>query len=147
MSEHIAAAEFITVAGKEYEISPINLKELKALERDLQRKALELNAEVIAKMGDIISTEDKSLMMDKAWAESGKVKIGTREFDAAVSSMQGVMLMLYYSLRKKTPAITKDEAEDLITTDNMAEIQAKLFKITGFTNDEKKAKPPENWAG
>jgi len=140
MSEtnHISTPETVKVGGKEYTLSPIDLKEIVALEREFQRKPLEQLAEIFANNPDL-SLEDKQVMEAGARKEGKVIRVGTKEFDEQVVSFSGMMMLLLLSLRKVHKDISRDEAEGVITKNNMNEVSEKLFKVTGFKDESKKA--------
>jgi hypothetical protein len=137
-NSHISTPETITVNGKEYTLSAIDLKEIVALERALQRQPLDELAQVFIANPDL-SIEDKEIMEAGARKAGKGIRVGTKEFDEAVVSFSGMMTLLWFSLRKVHKDITRDEAEGVITKDNMADVTERLHRVTGFKDDSKKA--------
>ena len=128
-----AKAVTMTVGGEEYSFSPLTLDDFAEFEAWLKGDKLKcaLNA-----LGDSATSDERVQVVTTMTDEVSQLEVGK-----ASSSMRGVRQMLWYSLRKKHPDMTREEASALVNLDNLAEMTALVDEL-GSSGKEDGSNPP-----
>jgi len=82
-----------------------------------------------------LEPEDRQFLLGKAYDDIKGIRLGSPEFDVRAATMNGTALMLYLSLRKRQESVTKAEAFDMLTANNIGELTEKILEMAGFKND------------
>jgi hypothetical protein len=123
-----------------YTISPLTLTSLAELEDEFARRH-------VAKLvggATLVDGADWERAMRLASDETRRTRFapGTEEWDAAMQSYSSVPLLLYLSLRKHHPQLTRQQAATLLTDDNFTDVRRGILELNGYVFFEAKKKPP-----
>lgn len=117
--------------GNEWVLSPIELRDLKELESFFKAAPIR---DVQSYEG--LSEKDRRYLLDKAFAESRAIYIGSQAFDRAMMSMAGLSHLFYLSVRHHHKDVKKETVERIVTVRNAEEIGSKLMKLMGVGGDD-----------
>ena len=123
---------------KVYILSPLNtLGDLKEIIWTFQHaKYLELKEH---------ANEVPQEALIKTWRECEKIKLTEEEIEAKSESLFSMIYLLFLSLKKKYPELTKVEVANILTQQNNKEIMDKISLISGWKNVvEKKTEEVSN---
>jgi len=118
------------IGGKSYQMSPLTFADFGAFEAWLRSCRIK---EALASLPD-----DSEMGLRVATIrELADAPISTSAVLAAMGeSFSGIGYVVYLSLRHKQPTLTYEEVCGLITTDNVAEIQAMMLAQSGNATEQ-----------
>ena len=140
----------ITVDGKEWTLSPLEIRDFGEVERWLEVLPFERVRRKIAALGEVATPELVKQMLDAAETESKGMGIAKTDEDGkadkavtrALSSIEGVQLLFYLSVRKVHPEITREAAAGLLKVDLVGDVRGVLDKVAGLDADDAGAGRP-----
>ncbi len=150
LSDATKAPATITVDGKEWRLSPLEIRDFGEVERWLEVLPFERTRRKIAALGEVATPELIQKMLAAAEAESksmGLASIGTAgESDDAVTralnSLEGVQLLFYLSVRKAHPEVTREAASGLMQAEIIDDVRGVLDRVSGLDADDAGADRP-----
>ena len=150
LSNATKAPATITVDGKEWTLSPLEIRDFGEVERWLEVLPFERVRRKIAALGEVATPELVKQMLDAAETESksmGLASIATANgaddaVTRALNSLEGVQLLFYLSVRKAHPEITRDEASALMKADIIDDVRGVLDRVSGLDADDAGADRP-----
>ena len=135
----------VEVEGKKYVLSPLELGDFGDVEHWLEMLPYEKARRKIAALGDIATPEMQERIIAKADEESNAVTIGDAKSSEILATVEGTGYLLWLSLRKCQPEITREAALHLNSLDSIGEWQKMLDKLSGLEEDDSE-RPTENEA-
>ncbi len=124
----------LTVGGADYQFSPLTLDDYAEFEAWLIgekiRRALEA-------LGEGITSEERVKVVTTMTDEISQMEVAK-----ASGSMRGIRQMLWYSLRKTNPELTREHAAVLVNLDNMEEMTALVDALASDSADKETSGPP-----
>jgi hypothetical protein len=133
---HIAAPIAFDANGKTYLLSPLQLVDLKELEHFLRQQPVEAIKPMLAGL----SADMQKFLLEKAYEDGKAIRIGTSEFNQQSQSFDGISYMLWLSLRKTQPSLTREQAIDLLNN-NVDELMPKINAAAGYSTEENPTMP------
>jgi len=129
----------VTLAGKEYTLSPIQLEDLAFLEKWLETRPVARLMEMLGSHGKDLPQETKDKLLADEIARSARVCILEGNSWESIRSIEGTQMFLWLSLRRKHPEVTREQVLTMISALNLAEIQMKLDEASGLLDKEEGA--------
>ena len=126
----------VEVEGKKYVLSPLELGDFGDVQLWLENLSYEKARRKIKALGDIATPEMQERIIAKADEESNAVTIGDAKSSEILATVEGTGYLLWLSLRKCHPEITREAALHLISLDSIAEWQKMLDKLSGLEKDD-----------
>lgn len=121
-----------------YTMSPIDLSTLAELEDYLRGEVLSVIEQQIIDKPPLI----QEVIVGKALEFGDKRRIGTKEFDRAVQTFNGMAYLLFLSVRVKHPEFTPRLGRQILNESNnnghMDKLASSLFTVTGFSTGKEK---------
>jgi len=139
MSKLATAAKapfIISHGGREYRLAPLELADLAEFEQWMTIAPYEAAKRQMEALGDSLTPEARTMILTTAQAKAADCSMSSPEYMRTMSSVQGTCYMLWLSLRKEHPDITRAEAGALINLDNLAEWQERLDRVSGLSGDD-----------
>lgn len=126
-----AAALVIEHGGQEYRLSPLTVADLGELELWAQTLPIERARRRIVAWGDDISPELQADILREAEKQAADITAMTVDF----ASIEATAYLLYLSLHKTHPDITRAAAASLIQPKDLETWQGWLDKVSGMSGD------------
>lgn len=123
----------LTVGGEKYSFSPLTLDDFAEFEAWLKSEKLD---RALKALGDKATSDERVQVVTMMTDEVSQLEVAK-----ASGSMRGTRQMLWYSLRKSHPDMTREEAAALVNLDNLAEMTALVDQL-GSTSKEGQTSPP-----
>jgi len=142
MSDATKATLTVKVGGREYILSPLELADFGEAERWMEMQPYDHARRKIAALGEVATEARQEKILAEADAESAALQFGTAAANARLSTFEGVGFLLWLSLRKRQPDMTKEDALHLISVDSIEEWQAALDRVSGLTKKEEDGERP-----
>ena len=133
MSEATKAPLTIEVGGREYILSPLELDDFGAAEKWMEMLPYDRARRKIAALDEVATEARQEKILAEADAESAALRFGTEAANARLSTIEGTGYMLWLSLRKRQPEMTKEDALHMISVDSLDEWQAALDRVSGLS--------------
>lgn len=131
-SSHIAAPIELNIDGKPYILSPLTMRDLRELERHFQSQIVDETKNLLAGIDPKIQLD----LLRDAISESKKCQIGSPEFAAKISSIEGLAKILSLSLRNKHNDMDTVKCLELLTPNNIEKISEAIAEMTGLSSGE-----------
>jgi hypothetical protein len=131
-SAHVAAPQPITLGGKTLLLSPLSIKDFKELEGYLRMLPLQ---EIKPQLEGLTPDERKHLL-DRAYDQVRKIRIGTADFDEASQTFNGICYMLWLCVRRRHPELGLDAAGDLIGQAEFEQISQHVNRMAGYASPD-----------
>lgn len=119
----------LTVGGQDYEFSPLTLDDFAEFEAWLLSEKLN---RALTALGEQVTSEERVQVVTTMTDEISQMEVAK-----ASQSMRGLRQMLWYSLRRTQPSLTRTEAAAVVNFDNLAEMTALVDELG---SDAKKGK-------
>lgn len=132
LSDATKAPVTITVDDKEWTLAPLELRDFGEIERWLQMLPFVKARWKISALGDAATPEIQKVLINRAETESNKATLQNARALKILSTLEGTGFLLWMSLRKAHPEVTRDEAMRLINADTLEVWQSTLDKISGL---------------
>ena len=126
----------ISHEGHEYRLAPLELADLAEFEQWVSIAPYEAAKRQMEALGDALTPEAQTMILQTAQAKAADCSMSSPEYMRTMSSVQGTCYMLWLSLRKEQPDITRAEAGALINLDNLSEWQERLDRVSGLAGDD-----------
>ena len=126
----------VEVEGKKYTLSPLELGDFGEVERWLEMLPYEKARRKIAALGEVVTPEIREAIIALADAQSQASSFGDAKSSQVLTTVEGTGYLLWLSLRKCHPEITREAALHLISLDSIAEWQKMLDKLSGLEKDD-----------
>lgn len=122
----------MVVSGEEYAFSPLTLDDLAEFESwyESERMKRALDA-----LGDGAPGDRVQLISQMGDA-------GAADIAQAMQSLRGVRQILWYSLRKRNPEMTPEDAGGIVNLANLDEMRSLLDKLVGLDSEDTDNSPP-----
>jgi len=106
-----------TIGGKEFTFYPLKLKHLGQLEQWMKQEPLRNAREVIREFQGSSKGDEKlkSLILEKAYEESSRLKLGGEGSESYLGSIRGIHQVVWHSLRQGDSAFVVEMVEDLLS--------------------------------
>lgn len=131
--------------GREYSLSPLELGDLGELERWLEAAPFERARLRLDALGECATAEERKAIIERAEAESLKAGFHSERSTRDLSSVAGTAYILYLSLRRNHPDVTRRRAEEMLGRRGLIYWQRLLDRASGLTGgaaaDSKKNGP------
>ena len=125
----------ITVGGRDYVLSPLELADFGELERWLETLPYERARRKILALGEVMTPELRDAILKGADEESKRSGFGQAKNAEFLSTIEGMGFLLWLSLRKRQPEITREDALHLVSLESVTEWQQKLDRLSGLDNE------------
>jgi len=116
---------YIEVDGVEYELAPLQMKDLAAVEQHAKKVIRSEALATIREAGDLLTSKEKAAMVKDLSTES-------RSWLDFLGSPTGIEYVIVIRLRKAHPEMTEEAARDLITVRALADVQAEMSELVGL---------------
>ena len=123
----------MNIAGKEYRIKPLTVRDLAEFEGYVRSKRLRTFMEA----AEGLPAAEKSEIIRSIVGNPPTGDDVSREME----TLDGVRFLLWKTLAKTSVGMTLDEAGDLVTADNLGEVSTALQAVSG-TNEVNPQGPP-----
>lgn len=140
LSDATKAPVTITVDGKVWTLAPLELRDFGEIERWLEVLPFEKARRKIAALGEAATPEICKPIIEQAEAESKKATLQNPKALQMIATLEGTAFLLWMSLRKAQPEVTRDEASRLISAETLEVWQSTLDKVSGLAPESKRAK-------
>ena len=128
-------APFIfVVGGREYQLAPTEIADLGEFEKWLEVRPFEAARKQMKALGDMLTPEATSIILEGAQKAADNSAIDTLSYAQRMASLEGTIYMMWLSLRKNHPDITREEVGAFVTIDNLQEWQDRLDQVTGMVD-------------
>ena len=122
----------VKLGDKEYELRPLKPADLGELEVYLEERQLEKAKKQLELMG----AEINALEREKILSDARKpISLASGEMVQFLASVSGTIYLLWLCLRDKYE-LTKENVEELISFENLDEIQKSVDKASGLGGEE-----------
>ena len=136
MSDAAKAALVIEHEGEEYILSPLEIGDLADAQRWAEEKPFTAMARRMDILGERCTPAMKERMYDEAVKQSALVSDSSEGMGTVLASMEGVIYLLYLSLRHKHPIMTVKAAEAMVDIATLGEWQNRLDRVSGFNEPD-----------
>jgi len=111
----------IILQGETYKLSPLQVSDLAAAEAHMKDQELQA---FLAHAGDVSESVQTHVILDIIQKPQGM----NRVFDA-IGSMAGIQFLLWTSLCKNHPELTRDKVGSMVTFENIKRIRTILLEL------------------
>ena len=134
LADIIGAPRTITIGGKRIVIKPLLDEDWAAFEQWMQQNEIAIAKTAIEDIDDI---ELKKAMLTEATARASKIVIGSLEASRIMTSVRGVVELLWIATKEHNKGLTKDELVTLIAADpqRLKESVEEFTKAQGETEN------------
>jgi len=132
----------LEVDGKEYELAPLKMKDLAAVEKVARQERRREAIATIKEAGNLLKPDQISAMVAELSVESDS-------WLSFLGTPTGIEHVIVIRLRKSYPDMTAEEARELITMEAIANVSAEMAELVGieaFGSGEDDS-PPETDSG
>ena len=127
---HVAAPVHVEIDGKEYTLGRLTISDLVAIQNELQDEIIKrAQSRWYGAPAEIVNAK-----LSDAEAKADSIQVGTAEFDKAIASPAGLVSVLYWSMRKFKPEISRQDIASMIRPDNLPAILDKMQRAAGLSN-------------
>ena len=153
LREAAKAALTIKHKGREYRLQPLELDDLAEAEQHVSAIPFERARRQMEALGDQLTDEARKMILDIATKAAEQCSITSAAFMRFISSVEGTAYLMWLSLRRSHPDITREAAASLIDLANLDEWQKLLDKVSGLTaetgspNPTQSPAPPDQQTG
>ena len=144
LREAAKAALTVKHGGREYRLSPLELDDLAEAEQHVAAIPFERAKRQMEALGDQLTPEARKMILDNAAKAAEECSITSAAFLRFISSVEGTAYLLWLSLRRSHPDITRKEAASLISVDNLEDWQKRLDDLSGLTAEADSPNPTES---
>ncbi len=124
----------LSIGGEDYAFSPLTLDDYAELEAWLASDKMD---RALKALGPNITSEERVEIVVRLSDE-----VSAREVSKVAQSMRGNRQLLWYSLRKRRPEITREEAAALVNLDNLEQMTALVDSLSSEKPEEDDSNPP-----
>lgn len=114
LTDALGKSVAIEIGGKSYQISPITIGDMAALEAKLKGERLSL---FLANSAGLVPAERQNIIVRLCTSAIDEESVA-----AAMSSLDGVRFLLWKSLSKKQPKTTIEDVSELVNLTNINEV-------------------------
>lgn len=125
----------ITAAGRSdvipgHILSPLTLRDYGSCELEWEAQA---RADALVMAGGMPDADRRSFIEQTvARIAGGRYAFGSQGFDDAALKTQNLPFLLYLSLRRKHPDMTREKAAEFLDGDNAPDIQSAVLSLAGY---------------
>lgn len=134
LASAVAAPSPVTLAGKTYHASPVDLFGLGELEEHARARIMS----IAAKGAATLPGELGDRLLDRAIKLATSASFDSDEFNKFLTSKPGMLILLTIALRPRHPTVTPDDVARL-TKDRLGELLAAfstVLRISGFAGED-----------
>lgn len=132
LSEMTAAGVTFEHAGRTYRLAPLTLRAQGQVDEWIEDWPLAKARKILAKLaGDGVPES----VIKQVWVDAVREAKSGAYAARALTSMEGLRLMLTLSLRENHPDIAEDVVEAMMTPDRLEEIKDKLDKVNNLSEE------------
>jgi len=124
----------VRIDGRDYILSPLELADFGELERWLETLPYERARRKITALGEVMTPELRDAILKEADDASKRSGFGHSDNTKFLSTIEGMGFLLWLSLRKRQPEITREDALHLVSLESVTEWQQKLDRLSGLDN-------------
>ncbi len=146
LAEATQAPTTIKIGDKAYRLSPLTLFDYGVVDKWLTMLPFERAAGKMAAMGDALTQTMQDLFLAQAEEESKAAGIGHESAASGLSTVEGTAMILWLSIKKEYPEITRQAAAELISADTLEDWQKALDDVSGMSSssdDDDSDRPTE----
>ena len=129
LTDMTAAARPVRLCGKEYLLSPMSLGDFAEFDAWAEEQFWQKKQGRVARMPE----EMRAKLLERAFDEFDEARVSVR----AMMTIAGTARLVWLSLRKCHPAVTPEQAAELVTLETRVMVQATLDKLNGLESDAK----------
>jgi len=122
---------------KEFLLAPLEPSELGELEQWVRNKPIKVFKERIEELGDMLTPDERLVMLRVAMDESTKSGSLTEpKAQVILNSIEGLQFVLLLMLRKNHPDLKYEDVRPLLTADNILLVKAKIDEANNLKSGE-----------
>ncbi len=126
----------IKFEGKSYWLTPFELEDMGEIVKKLTTIPFEDMARQMEALGDKLTDALSEQMLAHAQRIADESHVGSPRFEGHLGTVAGVSEMLFLSLRRNHPDITRKEAVGMVTVKTLDFWRRSLDSATGFEDDD-----------
>lgn len=129
--------------GESYWLSPFRLADMGEIEEYLTARPFELAAKQMDALGDRLSEAAEERILAHAQQIADESTVGSPLFVTHLSTVAGVSAMVFMSLRRNHPDITKEQATAMVTVETLGLWRERMDRVTGMSDPDDDADPTQ----